>query len=234
MLNGYNYVADDSKNIKNSRKRLSSESLPILDPNTCNGSKKSKLESKAIIALVAYGSDSSDDENEVKEDQKSTILQRLQQKAEMFKQKEINKLTKTESSGSYETNDQPDIFDIIDKEVPPDYVIEKANISKSLDKKSTDDICNVLKSEDHDVDDTINNNTEKENISIGLSDSTVKIQPKMIENDKLKYSSIDEKTKCTTSDSLKDSSLKSFNLIANYDEEENLNSSGKQSFILFK
>lgn len=228
MLNSLNYVLDDLNTTKNSRKRLPSDLLPTIDSNTKNSLKKSKLESKTTIALVAYGSDSSDDETEVMEDQKSTILQRLQQKAEMFKQKEIDKLTKTESSSSCETNDQTDILDIIDKEVPPDYVIEKANVLKSLDKISTGDSFDVLKSEvpyDY-VDDTINNNTEN-NISPEPSDSEIKIQPKMIKNDKLMYSGIDKKTKCTTSDS-----LRSIKLIANYGEEENPENPSNYLYLL--
>lgn len=211
-------------NTKNNRKRLSSDSLPTLDSNSCNNSKKSKLESMAINALVAYGSDSSEDENEIQDDKKSTILQRLQHKAEMFKQKEMDKLTKVESSDSC-VNSQPDILDIIGEEVPPDYVVEKSNVLKSSDKL-TDDIFDVLKSEvppDY-VDDTINNNTDKD-----ILDS--KTQPIIIENDNMKLT--DEKTKSTTLDSSKDNSLKSFNLIANYGEEEDLDDLSKNSFILF-
>lgn len=210
-----NYVSDISNKTKNSRKRLSSDSLPTLDPNLCNGSKKSKLESKAISALVAYGSDSSDDENEDKKDQKSTILQRLQQKAEMFKQKELDKLTKVKSPGLCETNGQQDILDIIGKEVPPDYVIEKSNVLKSSEK-TPGDIFDILKSEvppDY-IDDSTNNNSGIKNKLAIPSDSKVtsKLQSKIVEND--------EGSNTSTLDSLKDSSTKSFNLIANYGEED--------------
>lgn len=229
----WNYVLDVSNKTKNSRKRLSSDSIPTLDPNSCNNSKKSKLESKAINALVAYGSDSSEDENEDEEDQKSSILQRLQEKAEMFKQKELDKLTKVKSPSLCETNGQPDILDIIGKEVPPDYVMEK-----SSDKKITGDIFDIIKSEvppDY-VDDTTNNNSENENHSKIPLDSRVSINlsSKIIENDpKPKYSNTDENTKNTTSDSLKENSLKMFNLIANYGEEE-LEDSGITFYFLWK
>jgi len=182
---------------KNSRKRLSSDSLPTLDPNSCNSSKKSKLESKVLSALVAYGSDSSEDENEDDTDQKTTILQRLQQKAEMFKQKELAKVPKATSPSPSKTNGQPDILDIIDKEVPPDYLVEKSNTSTSSEKKTTGDIFDILKSEvppDY-ADDTLNNNTEEENKLIVPLDTN-------------------------TNDSFKENSLKSINLIANYGEED--------------
>lgn len=214
---------------------MSSDSLPTLDPNSCNGSKKSKLESKVLSALVAYGSDSSEDENDDDKDQKTTILQRLQQKAEMFKQKELAKLSKANSPGLNETNGQPDILDIIDNEVPPDYLVEKPNISKSLEKKTTGDIFDILKSEvppDY-IDDTVNNNTEEKNKLIVPLDTIAisKLQSKTDENDsKSKYhSKIDDRIKNTISDSLKENSLKSINLIASYGEED-LEDSGK--FIL--
>ncbi|XP_060866511.1 formin-binding protein 4-like [Metopolophium dirhodum] len=210
---------------KNSRKRLSSDSLPTLDPNSCNGSKKSKLESKVLSALVAYGSDSSEDENEDDKDQKTTILQRLQQKAEMFKQKELAKLSKAKSPDLCETNGQPDILDIIDKEVPPDYLVEKSNKSKSSEKKTTGDIFDILKSEvppDY-VDVTLNNNTGEENKLVPLDINAIsKLHSKTVENDSnSKYhSNTDEKLNNFTSDSLKENSLKSINLIANYGEED--------------
>lgn len=211
---------------------MSSDSIPTLDPNSCNNSKKSKMESKAISALVAYGSDSSEDENEHEEDQKSTILQRLQEKAEMFKQKELDKLDKVKSPSVCETNGQPDILDIIGKEVPPDYVTEKPS-----EKKITGDIFDILKSEvppDY-VDDTANNNFENENQSIIPSDSNVSVNlpSKIIEsNPKPKYhSSTDESTINTTLDSSKENSLKMFSLIANYGEEE-LENSGKQFYFV--
>ncbi|KAF0767033.1 formin-binding protein 4-like [Aphis craccivora] len=211
---------------KNSRKRLSSDSLPTLDPNSCNGSKKSKLESKVLSALVAYGSDSSEDENEDDKDQKTTILQRLQQKAEMFKQNELAKLPKATSPGPCKTNGQPDILDIIDKEVPPDYLVEKSNSSKSSEKNTTGDIFDILKSEvppDY-ANDTLNNNTEEENKLIVPLDTNKngKLHPKTIVNDsKSKYqSNTDEKINNLTLDSFKDNSLKSINLIANYGEED--------------
>ncbi|XP_025197460.1 formin-binding protein 4-like [Melanaphis sacchari] len=205
---------------KNSRKRLSSDSLPTLDPNSCNGSKKSKLESKVLSALVAYGSDSSEDENEDDKDQKTTILQRLQQKAEMFKQKELAKLPKSTSPGPCKINGQPDILDIIDKEVPPDYLLEKSNTSKSSEKKATGDIFDILKSEippDYTVD-TLNNNTEDENKLIVPLDTNItnKLHPKTIVND----SNADEKINNLTSDSFKENSLKSINLIASYGEDD--------------
>jgi len=198
------------------------------------------LESKAISALVAYGSDSSDDENEDEEDKKCTILQRLQEEAEMFKLKEINKLNKVKSPDLCETNGQPDILDIIGKEVPPDYVVEKPNILISSENKSSGgDIFDILKSEvppDY-VDDTTDNNTEEDNKLVILSDSKsiVKLQTKLDENDsKSKYNfNTDERTHITTLDSLKDNSLKSFNLIANYGDEDP-EDSGKNNFIRFK
>lgn len=213
---------------KISRKRVSSESLPTLDPNLCNSSKKSKLESKAISALVAYGSDSSDDENEDEEDQKCTILQRLQEEAEMFK------LNNVKSPDLCETNGQPDILDIIGKEVPPDYVVDKPNILISSENKSScGDIFDILKSEvppDYAIDDTTDNNSEEDNKLVVLSDSKSIVKPD--ENDsKSKYNfNTDERTLITTLDSLKDNSLKSFNLIANYGDED-LEDSGKINYI---
>lgn len=196
------------------------------------------MESKTISALVAYGSDSSDDENEVEENQKCTILQRLQEKAEMFKLKELNKLNNVTSPSSSETNDQPDILDIIGEEVPPDYVIEKPNILKSLEKNSSvNDIFDILKSEvppDY-IDDTTNNNTEDDDKLIESSNSmvNVKLQSKLDDNDsKSKYhSNIDERTDTTILDSLKDNSLKPFNLIANYGDEDQ-EDSGKNNYSL--
>lgn len=217
----YYNVVDDSNRTKNIRKRSSSDSFPTLDPNSCNGSKKSKLESKAISALVAYGSDSSEDEDENEESQKSTILQRLQHKAEMFKQKELNKLTKDESP-NLTINGQPDILDIIGEEVPPDYVIEQPNVLQSSEKISGD-IFGIIKNEvppDY-VDDTTNNNTDKDNKSIVLADSktSVKLQSKVVDNDsKTKnYTNTDEKLKNTSSDSFKENS---FHLIAIYGDED--------------
>lgn len=210
---------------KISRKRLSSDSLPILDPNSCNGSKKSKLESKVLSALVAYGSDSSEDENEDDKYQKTTILERLQQKAEMFKQKELTKFTKAKSPDLCVTNGQPDILDIIDKEVPPDYLVEKSNTSKSSEEKTTGDIFDILKSEvppDY-VDDTINNNTGEENKLIVSLDTNAmgNLHLKTVENDsKSKCLSNIERINKSTLDSLKENSLKSINLIANYGEED--------------
>lgn len=147
----------------------------------------------------------------------------MQQKAEMFKQKELDKLAQVKSPGLCETNGQPDILDIIGKEVPPDYVVDKPNVSQSSEKKTTGDIFDILKCEvppDY-IDNTKNNNSEKQNKLVVSSDSkiTVKHQTQIVENDfKSKCnSSNDENTK--TLDSLKESSLKSFNLIANYDDE---------------
>lgn len=226
LIHVLDYVLDVSNKTKNSRKRLSSDSIPTLDPNSCNNSKKSKLESKAISALVAYGSDSSEDENEDEEDQKSTILQRLQEKAEMFKQKELDKLSKVKSPSLCDTNGQPDILDIIGKEVPPDYVIEKPS-----EKKNTGDIFDIIESEvppDY-VNDTTNNNSEKENQSITPSDSRILANQQSIENNlKPKYSNTYEST--INSDFSKETSLKTFNLIANYGEEE-LENSGKQFYF---
>lgn len=228
----YNYVLDVSNKTKTSRKRLSSDLLPTLDPNSSNGSKKLKLESKAISALVAYGSDSSEDESEDKDDNKSTILQRLQQKAELFKHKELDKLSNIQSPSLCETNGQPDILDIIGEEVPPDYVIEKP-----IENKSSSDIFDILKSEvppDY-VDDTINNNTEKENKLTVSSDSNVpaKFQSNIVEIDsKLEcHSNSDERTNNSSLNSSKESSMKSFNLIANYGEED-LEDPGNKSYIL--
>lgn len=142
----------------------------------------------------------------------------MQQKAEMFKQKEMDELTKPKSPILCETNGQPDILDIIGEEVPPDYVIEKPNVLKSSEKKTSGEIFDIIKSEvppDY-VDDTTNN-TDKENKLIVLTDSkvTVKLQSKIVDNDcKTKcYVNTDEKTKNTASDSLKENS---FHLIANY------------------
>jgi len=175
---------------------------------------------------VAYGSDSSEDENEDDKDQKTTILQRLQQKAEMFKQKELAKLPKATSPGPCKTNGQPDILDIIDKEVPPDYLVEKSNTSKSSEKNTTGDIFDILKSEvppDY-ANDTLNNNSEEENKLIVPLDTNTnsKLHPKTIVNDsKSKYqSNTDEKINNLTLDSFKENSLKSINLIANYGEED--------------
>lgn len=231
------------KKTNNSRKRVSSESLPTLDPNSCNGSKKSKLESKVISALVAYGSDSSDDENLDEENQKCTILQRLQEKAEMFKLKELNKSNEAESLGSCETNSQPDILDIIGKEVPPDYVVEKPNVQKSLEKKSNSgDIFDILKSEvppDY-IDETTNNNIKEDNTSVVLSDSKVivKLESKLDENDtNSKYHlNTDERTRTTSTilDSSKENnSVKSFDLIANYGNNDHEDSS-KNNFYSIK
>jgi len=181
---------------------------------------------------VAYGSDSSEDENEDDKDQKTTILQRLQQKAELFKQKELDKLTKAKSPGSCEMNGHSDILDIIDKEVPPDYLVETPNTSKSSENKTTGDIFDILKSEvppDY-VDDTLNNNTGEENKLIAPLDTDAigKLHSKTIEKDsKSKYhSNDDERISNSISDSLKENSLKSINLIANYGEED-LENSGK-------
>lgn len=210
--------------------------MPTLDPNSCNGSKKSKLESKVLSALVAYGSDSSEDENEDDKDQKSTILQRLQQKAEMFKQKELAKLSKDKSPGSCETNVQPDILDIIDNEVPPDYLVEKSTTSKSSEKKTTGDIFDILKSEvppDY-VDITLNNNTGEENKLIVPLDTDAmgnKLHSKTVENDSNTNSNSDEKINNLTLDSLKENSLKSINLIANYGEEDH-EDLGKNCLVL--
>jgi len=175
---------------------------------------------------VAYGSDSSEDENEDDKDQKTTILQRLQQKAEMFKQKELAKLPKATSPGPCKTNEQPDILDIIDKEVPPDYLVEKSNTSKSSEKNTIGDIFDILKSEvppDY-ANDTLNNNTEEENKLIVPLDTNPngKLHSKTIVNDlKSKYhSNTDEKINNLTLDSFKENSLKSINLIANYGEED--------------
>lgn len=203
--------------------------MPTLDLNSCNGSKKSKLESKAISALVAYGSDSSEDESDDNDDNKSTILERLQQTAELFKQKEMNKLINVQSPGLCETNGQPDILDIIGEEVPPDYVIEKP-----IEKKPSSDIFDILNSEvppDY-VDDTTNNNTEKENKLAVHSDSKmpVKLQSSTVE--------VDSKSNCFSSssdesstNSSKESSLKSFNLISNYGEDDP-EDPGNKSYIL--
>lgn len=191
---------------------MSSDSLPTLKLNSCNGSKKSKLESKAISALVAYGSDSSEDEDEDTDDKKSTILQRLQQKAEMFKKKELDKLTSVQSSYLGETNGQPDILDIIGKEVPPDYVVEKP-----IEKTPSGDIFDILKSEvppDY-IDDTTNNNTEKDNKLAVPSDSKIEIESKI-----KCHSNNDERTNNSSIISSKESSLQSFNLIANYGEDD--------------
>lgn len=214
-----NYVLDVSSKPKISRKRFSSDALPTLDPNSCNGSKKSKLESKAISALVAYGSDSSDDETENQEDQKSTILQRLQQKAEMFKQRELDKLTV-----SCKSNGQPDILDIIGKEVPPDYTIEQSSVVKSPENKVTSDIFEILKSEvppDY-MSDTSNNFVDKDPKLNSLVDSNLatKLQSNIVENDFKQHSNTDEKIQHSTLDSVKENSSKSFNLIANYGEED--------------
>ncbi|VVC24264.1 Hypothetical protein CINCED_3A009900 [Cinara cedri] len=212
---------DVSNKTKTSRKRLSSDSLPTLNLNSCNGSKKSKLESKAISALVAYGSDSSEDESEDNDDKKSTILQRLQQKAELFKQKELDKITSIQSSCLHETNGQPDILDIIGKEVPPDYVIEKP-----IEKKPSGDIFDILKSEvppDY-IDDTTNNNTEKIHKLAVPSDSNVEMDFKIIS-----HLNNDEITNNSSINSSKESSLKSFNLIANYGEDDLEDSDEKAS-----
>lgn len=202
--------------------------LPTLDLNSCNGSKKSKLESKAISALVAYGSDSSEDESEDKDD-KSTILQRLQQTAELFKQTEMNKLINVQSPGLCETNGQPDILDIIGEEVPPDYVIEKP-----IEEKPSSDIFDILNSEvppDY-IDDTTNNNTEKDNELAVPSESKVpvKLQSSTVEIDS-KLNCLSSNSDESSTNSSKESSLKSFNLIANYgeDDPENL---GNKSYIL--
>lgn len=155
----------------------------------------------------------------------------------MFKQKELDKLSKVKSPGNCETNCQPDILDIIGKEVPPDYVIEKSNVLKSSEKQTSGDIFDILKSEvppDYE-DDTANINTEKENKLVAPLDckATVKCQPNIIENDsKIKYhSSSDEKIKNTNLDSPCENSLKSFNLIANYGEEDP-DDSGKNDYFL--
>lgn len=211
--------------------------MPTLDPNSCNGSKKSKLESKVLSALVAYGSDSSEDENEDDENQKTTILQRLQQKAEMFKQKELAKLSKTKSSSLCETSGQPDILDIIDKEVPPDYLVENSNTSKSSEKNTTSDIFDILKSEvppDY-VNVTLNNNSGEENKLVVPLDTKAmgKLHSKTAENDSnSKYhSNTDEKLNNFTSDSLNENSLKSINLIASYGEGD-LEDLGKNFLVL--
>lgn len=228
------YVLDVPSKPKNSRKRLSSDSLPTLDPNLCNGSKKSKLETKAISLLVAYGSDSSDEENEIPEDSKSTILQRLQEKAELFKQKELDKLNHDKSilPKTHESNGQPDIFDIIGKEVPPDYTTEKPIVAKSSENKTTGDIFEILKSEvPPDYMDDTKNNIDKEDIKLDVaSESTENEQVNVVEKDfKSKYhSNSDEKTKHTTLNSCTESSTKPFNLIASYGEED-LDESGNVS-----
>jgi len=202
--------------------------------SSCNSPKKSKLESKAISALVAYGSDSSDGENEDEEDKKCNILQRLQQKAEMFKQKELDKLSLDKSPSSLQTN-QPDILDIIGEEVPPDYEIEKLNESTS--KKTTGDIFDILENEvppDY-VDDTPNNHTEKESKKVVELESKMptQFQLKAVENESSKHhSDTDEKTNATNLDLLKENSLKSFNLIANYGEED-VEDSGKNIIIFY-
>lgn len=142
----------------------------------------------------------------------------------MFKQKELAKLSKAKSPSSCETNGQPDILDIIDKEVPPDYLVEK-----SPEKKTTGDIFDILKSEvppDY-VNVTLNDNTREENKLIVPSDINAmgKLHSKTVEND----SNTDEKINNLTSDSLKENSLKSINLIANYGEED-LEDIGKKMF----
>jgi len=208
--------------------------LPTLDTNSCNSSKKSKLESKAISSLVAYGSDSSDEENEDKVDKKSTILQRLQQKAEMFKQKELDKLSIDKSPSTEEANGQPDILDIICKEVPPDYIVEKPNMLKSSEKQVSNDIFDILKSEvppDY-LDDTINGNIDEENKLVVPSDSkiTVNLESTIVETDSKYYSNTDEKKKKVTLDYSKDNSSKLVNLIANYGED--YDDSSNNSFCL--
>lgn len=217
------FLDGGSNKTKNSRKRLSSDSLPTLDMSSCNGAKKSKLESKAISALVAYGSDSSDGENEDEENEKCNILQRLQQKAEMFKQKELDELSKDKSPSLLQTSHQPDILDIIGEEVPPDYEIE--NTHESTNKKTTGDIFEILENEvppDYVKDDTPNNHTEEENIEV---ESESKLQPQLqsidVDNDlSVKHrSNTDEKTNAINLDLAKDDSLKSFSLIANYGED---------------
>lgn len=203
--------------------------------SSCNGPKKSKLESKTISALVAYGSDSSDGENEDEEDKKCNILQRLQQKAEMFKQKELDKLSIDKSPSPLQTN-QPDILDIIGEEVPPDYEIEKPNESTS--KTTTGDIFDILENEvppDY-VDNIPNNHTEKENKKVVELESKMKtqFQLKAVENESLSkhHSDTDEKTNVTNLDLVKENSLKSFNLIANYGEED-VEDSGKNRIIFY-
>jgi len=154
----------------------------------------------------------------------------------MFKQKELAKLSKPKSPGSCETNGQPDILDIIDKEVPPDYLVEKSNKSKSSEKKTTGDIFDILKSEvppDY-VDVALNNNTGEENKLVLLDTNAMgKLHSKTVENDSnSKYhSNTDEKLNNFTSDPLKENSLKSINLIANYGEED-LEDLGKHFLVL--
>lgn len=139
----------------------------------------------------------------------------------MFKQNELDKLTKAKSPSLCKTNGQPDILDIIGEEVPPDYVIEKPNVLKSSEKKTSGDIFDIIESEvppDY-VDDTTNNNTHEENKSIVPAESkvSVKLQSKNVNNDpKTKYyATTNEKTK-NNSDSPKENS---FNLIANYGDD---------------
>jgi hypothetical protein len=139
----------------------------------------------------------------------------------MFKQKELDKLTKDESLNLI-TNSQPDILDIIGEEVPPDYVVEKPSVLQSSEETS-EDAFDIIKSEvpSSYVDDTTNNNTEKDNKSIVIEDSkvAVKLQSKVVDNNsKTKYyASTDEKLKNTSSDYLKENYS---NLIPIYDDDD--------------
>lgn len=190
------------------------------------------MESKAISALVAYGSDSSDGENEDEKDQKCTILQRLQQKAEMFKQKELDKLNEVKSPSLSKTNYQPDILDIIGEEVPPDYEIEKLKGLESSEKKASGDIFDILKSEvppDY-LEGSPSSSIEDDNKLAVQSD--LKVTSKIVESDSTCHSSVEERTKTTDLDSLKENSLKPFNLISSYGKED-LEDSGNNN-IWFK
>lgn len=142
----------------------------------------------------------------------------------MFKQKELDKLAQVKSPDLCETNGQPDILDIIGKEVPPDYVVDKPNVLQSSEKKTTGDIFDILKSEvppDY-VDDSENNNAEKQNKLVVPSDSkvTVKQQTQIVENDLKSECNSNNDEKSKTLDSLKENLLKSFNLIAHYNDED--------------
>ncbi|XP_050443305.1 formin-binding protein 4-like [Adelges cooleyi] len=204
---------DNLNGTTNSRKRLSSEALPVLDPTSCKSAKKPKQESKKLSALVDYGSDSSDDEKEDELVQKSTILKRLQQKAEMFKQKEkeISCIKITENV--IESKSPTDIIDIIGTEIPPDNIINESETKKSLENKSSGDIFDILNSEvPPDYVDQIS--TSPKSTSPDLK-TTNKQSIKLLESNISSLTNLNNEPKLEA----KENTIKPFSLIANYGED---------------
>ncbi|XP_050523146.1 formin-binding protein 4-like [Daktulosphaira vitifoliae] len=199
------------------RKRLSSDEISSL--NIIN-SKKSKTESKTISALVAYGSDTSDDDDgDDKDDevQKSSILERLQQEAEMFKQNEIKNNSINESKNKTESHNTTDILHVIEKEVPPDYLNDKADTLDPSKKNSPSDIFEILKSEvPPDYKEKV---LSSENKSISIDSELTNIQTNNILNP---ISNLNDESILVSQNIENKNSQNPLNLIANYGEDNEI------------